>query len=224
MKPARTTLAAALLVVLALSGCGDEGAGRAIPADPGPSTSTPDASAVPDDLTCPTDRRASGRIDYVRAPGFDSPEAAAAQFLREGERLAVDRVDRDRADDWVLRPDGTARTRVTARRGSEGWYADTIESCEGEEPLTTRSTDVLLEIGHCWVEPFMFDGEEWALPTGDQFDWGGRYPDGISGEGTAVRLTAFDDRLSYTDDEGGRLTFRLSSDPRTALPGGGMCD
>jgi hypothetical protein len=325
MTPRCTTLAAALLAALAVSGCGDRGPGDATPADPGPSTSGTPAPEVPDDLTCPTGRRENGTIDYVQFPGFASAEETAGRFLHAGETLAVDRVGADDAEVWVLRTDGTARMRVTAHHGSEGWYPDTIESCEGEGPgsaaspladpaappagitcdgdvvraifdfviprpdgpasaleaarawggvdgdvvvlgadghtafvlradgsahteltlvgedghgwavegyqacegegpITSRRTEVLLDVGHCWVEPFAFDGVEWALPTGDQFGWGGHYPEGISGEGHAVRDTAFDDTLAYTDDEGGRLTFRPSSDPRTALPGGGICD
>lgn len=325
MLARRTTLAGALLAALALSGCGDQSPEEATPADPGPTVSGTPSPAVPDDLACPTDRLETGSIDYVQFPGFASPEETGTRFLRDGEQVVVDRVGDEDAVVWVLRPDGTARMRVAAKRGAEGWYPDTLESCEGEGPgsaaspladpaappagitcdgnevqavfdfaiprpdgpasaleaagawggvdgdvvvlgadghtafvlradgsahteltlvgedgygwavegyrscegegpITSRSTEVLLDVGHCWVEPFEYDGVEWALPTGDQFGWGGHYPDGISGEGHAVRDTAVDDTLAYTDDEGGRLTFRPSSDPRTDLPGGGICD
>lgn len=218
--------ALATLLVLAVSGCGEDTGPRA--EDPQVTTS-PGTPTVPADLTCASDRRETGEIDYIQFPGLESPEDAAARFLRDGERIAVERIDHDDANDWVLRPDGTARMRVTVRRASEGWYPDTIESCEGEGPGTAatppppRSTPVLLDIGHCWVEPFEFDGEEWALASDDQFGWGGRFPEGISGEGTAVRGTTFDDTLTYTDVNGGTLVLRPTSDPRTELPGG-TCD
>jgi hypothetical protein len=138
MNPRRTTLAVALLAALALSGCGDQGPG-ATRADPGPSTGTPRSPGLPADLTCPTGERETGVIDYVQFPGFDAPEDAAARFLREGEQVVVDRIAHDEATDWVLRPDGTARMRVTARRGSEGWYPDTLESCAGEGPGTAAA-------------------------------------------------------------------------------------
>jgi len=192
----------------------------------GPGATPPPASAAapPTGISCDTNIIQAVFDFLVPSPGGPTSalEAARAWGGVDGDPVVL---GADGHSAFVLRPDGTAHTELSLMGEAEhGWTVEGYQSCEGEGPTSASSTSVLLDIGHCWVEPFAFDGEEWALPAGRQFGWGGRYPDGVSGEGTALRASAFDDTLTYTDDGGGTLTFRLSSDPRTDLPGGGICD
>jgi hypothetical protein len=67
------------------------------------------------------------------------PSTSSAPGLPDDLTCPTARLDHEQADDGALRSDGTARMRVTARRGSDGWYPDTLESCSGDGPGTAAA-------------------------------------------------------------------------------------
>ncbi|SES40379.1 hypothetical protein SAMN05216199_3377 [Pedococcus cremeus] len=76
------------------------------------------------------------------------------------------------------------------------------------KPVTAR---VRIEVGHCWVEDVVFDGQTWGLTDADQFGTGGGVPLRWEGTGVMVRLSA--ERARYTDDTGTVLNFLPVGDP-----------
>lgn len=215
MKSWRTTLA--LLAVLTLAGCGDETANDT------PAAQVSNAAVAPTGVTCEGDKVVS-IIDFFEIPdGAESPaEAARTWGGVDGDPVAL---GDDGVSAFVLRDDGTAHTKLSLiGDDGTGWAVGATESCSGEGPIARRTGQVKLDIGHCYVEPLEFDGQEWALALDSQFGWGGQEPDGLSGTGTVTRGTAFDDSLDYVDDDGARLTFLSADDPRSELPSGWLCD
>ena len=85
-------------------------------------------------------------------------------------------------------------------------------------PVTSR---VALDVGHCWVEDVVFDGQTWGLTDADQFGRGGDMPLPWDGTGVMVRLSA--DRASYTDDAGTVLEFLPVDDPTVFRQQGRGC-
>jgi hypothetical protein len=77
------------------------------------------------------------------------------------------------------------------------------------EPVTAL---VKVEVGHCWVEDVVFDGQAWGLTRDDQFGRGGSMPLPWAGTGVMVRLSV--DQARYTDDDGAVLNFLPVDDPR----------
>jgi hypothetical protein len=117
----------AVFPALLLLGCGeDDGTGdRAAQV-----VSRRDAAGLPQDLTCSTGRRESGSFDYsADARGADSPLVAAKSFAA-GDEIVLDEATDHGPAVWVLRPDGTAHTRLGLRQTADGtWLVDGQESC-----------------------------------------------------------------------------------------------
>ena len=82
-------------------------------------------------LTCDTNERVSGVFDhFANRGGAESPEAAAQGFA-DGDELVVDPEDGDGVV-WVLRPDGTAHTRLGLRHlADDTWIVEYQDSCSG---------------------------------------------------------------------------------------------
>lgn len=88
----------------------------------------------------------------------------------------------------------------------------------GQRPVKAR---VVVDVGHCWVEDVVFDGQTWGLTDADQFGGGGDMPSPWDGTGVMVRLAA--DRARYTDDAGTVLDFLPVDDPAAFRFEGKVC-
>lgn len=88
------------------------------------------------------------------------------------------------------------------------------EPAPGSAPardIAPASARVEIEMGHCFVEPVAFDGEEWNVRFSDQFGWGGLEPRRWQGRGVMVRVDA--DRAVFADRGGATVEFRPVSHP-----------
>lgn len=82
---------------------------------------------------------------------------------------------------------------------------------------TIHVQQVVLEVGHCWVEPVRVDGRAWGVPRRHQLGWGGGLPRGWVGGG---RVTVWSPRrATYVDDGGSRLPLRPAGHPSVSLEG-----
>jgi hypothetical protein len=117
---------AAVVPALLSVGCGVYGG----TADRAQVVSRRDAAGVPQGLTCSSGLRVQGFIDYsADARGADSPLVAAKRFAA-GDEIVLDETTDQGPAAWVLRPDGTARTRLGLRQSADGtWLVDDQESC-----------------------------------------------------------------------------------------------
>lgn len=205
--------------LLALNACSGGGDSRAGAADPSPSV-VPNPSA----LTCegsPT----SVMFDYAG-------DATFTDLLTDWSRkLGRPWVDRDSETIWFLRSDGSAHTALRWAHapdgpGSRAWFVDGYEQCSDAAEWSrthASSTSVELTVGHCWVEPADFDGEQWDVVEEDQFGWGGGFPRGIAEPDVteiekltiAGTLSPAGDVLVYVDEEGRHLTLVPAADPWT---------
>jgi hypothetical protein len=148
-----TRVALGVLLVALVAGCGgsrDEGPADGVAADPGGGTPTSEptrserrpgpvgkAAGVPTRLgagdprprmVCASDERGLGTIDYVAgAKGDPTPEEAIEAYVADGESFVM---TEDGRTAWVLRPDGTAHTRLGLVRVT-GWLVETTETCAG---------------------------------------------------------------------------------------------
>lgn len=109
-----------------------------------------------------------------------------------------------------MRPSGMNRwttfaAAATAAALSAGCSTSVASSVRAEPDTVT------LVVGHCWVEPVLFDGERWGLPFEKQFGWGGGEPESWQGSGVMERLS--DDRVRYSDNGGAVLTFLPAESP-----------
>lgn len=97
---------------------------------------------------------------------------------------------------------------------------------EDEEPSGSRGTEssaerLTVEMGHCFVEPVSFDGEEWNVPFKKQFGWGGMEPKNWSGTGEMVRVA--EDEAHFKDDGGAVVVFRPTDDPSVSRVENALC-
>ncbi|WP_127479226.1 hypothetical protein [Nocardioides pantholopis] len=76
---------------------------------------------------------------------------------------------------------------------------------------TPASARVEVAVGHCFVLPVEFDGEQWNVPFEDQFGWGGLQPAGWQGTGVMVRVGEREAR--FVDRGGATVEFRPVTDP-----------
>ena len=146
--PARVAIGVLLATLVA--GCGesrDGGPPAEVVDEPSTSTSSPDAdrpsepvgkaAGVPTRLgpgdprprmVCDGDERVAGTFDYVMgAKGDPTPEEAVEHRLAEGESFVMTENGRTA---WVLRPDGTAHTRLGLIH-PKGWLVETTDGCPG---------------------------------------------------------------------------------------------
>jgi len=130
MRP--PTALAVALALFALFGCGKD---VGVPdgtahARPGPAPVTPAIK----DLTCKTQLRGSAIYDYfLEGGGRESPEAAA-QSRADGDEVVVEEPVHGQTVAWVLRPDGTAHTRLDLLRlPDDTWRVVGLEVCETKD-------------------------------------------------------------------------------------------
>ncbi|MEJ7795382.1 MAG: hypothetical protein WKF50_07510 [Nocardioides sp.] len=97
---------------------------------------------------------------------------------------------------------------LTAPDGFADALAAAFES--GSEPasVTERLT---IELGHCFVEPVAFDGEQWNVAFDQQFGWGGLAPRNWQGTGVMTRVA--DDEARFDDGGGATVRFLAIDDP-----------
>lgn len=84
----------------------------------------------------------------------------------------------------------------------------------GEEvspDATPTSARVKVEMGHCFVEPVAFDGEQWNVPLDKQFGSGGLQPANWRGVGVMTRIGR--DHARFKDDGGAVVVFLPVDDP-----------
>ena len=93
------------------------------------------------------------------------------------------------------------------------------EASSASEPASAR---LKVEVNHCFVEPVSFDGEQWNVPFGEQFGWGGMQPKHWHGAGVMVRAGANEAR--FEDDGGATLVFRPVGDPSVRQVERALCD
>lgn len=145
-----TRVALGVLLVTLVAGCGgsrDEGPTTGVGERPPTSTSTPDPGATSEpvgkaagvatrlgpgdprpEIVCESAERVGSTFDYVAgAKGDPSPEEAVERRLAEGEPFVM---TEDGRTAWVLRPDGTAHTRLSLVH-ARGWLVDTSDGCPG---------------------------------------------------------------------------------------------
>jgi hypothetical protein len=92
----------------------------------------------------------------------------------------------------------------------------TADSAAPEAIATTASPEartvrVEVEMGHCFVEPVLFDGRRWNVPFDKQFGWGGLEPRNWVGTGVMKRVSQ--DRARFDDDGGSTVVFLPVNDP-----------
>lgn len=90
-------------------------------------------------------------------------------------------------------------------------FAEALAAAYGAGTPTAIAERLTIEMGHCWVEPVAFDGEQWNVPFDDQFGWGGLEPKNWQGTGVMTRVA--DDEARFDDDGGSSVTFLLVDDP-----------
>ena len=76
---------------------------------------------------------------------------------------------------------------------------------------------VVLEVGHCWVEPVRVGGRLWGVPLRQQVGWGGPLPRDWVGAGRVTVLSS--QRATYLDDGGTSLPLRPADHPSVSLDG-----
>lgn len=99
---------------------------------------------------------------------------------------------------------------------------DALRSAFVAEPTTAPSVRLEIELGHCFVEPVAFDGDQWNVPFDDQFGGGGLEPDNWQGTGVMTRVA--EDEARFDDDGGASVTFLLVEDPAVTPVEGALCD
>lgn len=146
---------------------------------------------------------AGGRRRHRRRTGIASAAlATTVGVLAVGAAIVGD------LGPGTLRP---AASSATATRSTPS--TPPTSSAPSPEPVTAR---VKLEVGHCWVEDVVFDGQTWGLTERQQLGTGGTMPAQWKGTGVMVRLST--DRARYTDDGGRQLTFLPIDDPSVFRP------
>ena len=85
-------------------------------------------------LTCETDERTLGTLDYFPSGGgAPTPEAAARVLAKSGGDVVVQAKTRLRATAYLLRPNGTAYSQLgLVVLTDDTWRVDTMESCSGK--------------------------------------------------------------------------------------------
>ena len=154
---------------------------------------------------------AGGRRRHRRRTGLATTALAAAVGV-----LAVGAATVGGSGPGPLRPASVSSSTVSSST-APGPAASTTAP-PAPEPVTARVT---VEVGHCWVEDVVFDGQAWGLTPDDQFGNGGGMPPSWQGSGVMVRLSA--DRARYTDDGGTVLTFLPIEDPTVFRQQGRGC-
>ncbi len=132
-------LAAVLLPIL-LAGCGavtaQDGRGEGSGGD---ATGEPSAeSAVVHELTCDTEMRSAGTLDFFSSTGGAATAEAAARVLaKPGGDVVVKSQTESHATAYLLRADGTASSELgLVVLDDDTWIVETMESCSGESPLS----------------------------------------------------------------------------------------
>ncbi|QIK66304.1 hypothetical protein G7072_08025 [Nocardioides sp. HDW12B] len=151
-RQVRARVATGVLLATLVAGCGDardEGpeagvgdAPTAAASSPAPRTTSEPvgkAAGVPTRLgpgdprpgiVCADGARATGFFDFAAgAKGDPTPEEAVERRLAAGESFVM---TEDGGTAWVLRPDGTAHTRLSLVH-LRGWLVDTTDGCPGGE-------------------------------------------------------------------------------------------
>jgi hypothetical protein len=176
-------------------------------------------------VACPAGGKATARVTYPPSgdrrsadgglgfadPRHDKSEVQLSPGAKSGDVTAT-----------MTGPSG-AHTWLRLLRVDDTWRIAEVIACARDLPgLPTTGTPELVSLiaGHCWVNPLTFDGRDWALPQDQQFGWGGAMPDRWVGYGT---VAPDDDGLHYVDAGGAYLDLLPADDPRTELPGGGLC-
>lgn len=165
-----------------------------------------------------------GRVAEQRVP-VDDLELVGWMAWR-GDRTQVRERDGRSATVAITYEGGHTYTVLTLDRpADEGpWSIAAVESCArvAQELPTTEVVDLhQLEVGHCWVEPFQYDGGTWSPQWQDQFGWGGPWPDDFANLGL---VEVESDQLRYSDLEGAELVLVPTDDPRAQWPPDFGCD
>jgi len=91
----------------------------------------------------------------------------------------------------------------------------------GSDP-TSATERLTIELGHCFVEPVDFDGEQWNVPFNRQFGWGGLEPKNWKGTGVMTRVG--DDEARFDDDGGATVRFLAIDDLAVTPVEEAICD
>jgi len=81
----------------------------------------------------------------------------------------------------------------------------TPETKEASPAVEAGSVLVEVKLGHCFVEPMVFDGKRWNVPFTKQFGWGGLQPKNWEGTGAMTRVS--EERARFEDDGGSTVIF-----------------
>lgn len=98
----------------------------------------------------------------------------------------------------------------------------TPEPKEASPSVVVGNFRVEVELGHCFVEPVLFDGEEWNVPFDSQFGWGGMAPKNWKGTGAMTRVS--EDRARFEDDGGSTVAFLPVDHPSVRPVDRALCD
>ena len=100
---------------------------------------------------------------------------------------------------------------------SAGSGSEIAEPVPATPVPTVHVERVVLEVGHCWIEPVEVDGRRWGVPRRHQIGWGGGLPRGwIGGGRVTVRSPQ---RATYLDDGGSTVPLRPAGHPSVDLRG-----
>ena len=99
-----------------------------------------------------------------------------------------------------------------------GLGSSTASGSAAADPApAAHERQVVLEVGHCWVEPVRVDGRLWGVPLRRQVGWGGPLPRDWVGAGGVTVLSPH--RATYLDDGGTSLPLRPADHPSVSLDG-----
>jgi len=84
-------------------------------------------------LTCRSEMRSDGILDYISsAGGTETPQKAARVLARPQDDVVIRGRNPSGATAFLLRPNGTAHTRLgLVVLDDETWRVETVESCAG---------------------------------------------------------------------------------------------
>ena len=125
----------ASLLLLMLTGCGTEPDASATGEGAPGAVGSPEAEVAVHGLTCSTDARSGGTLDFNDEGGAATPKAAAREMAGAAEGVAVQQESEEAAVAYLLRADDTAYMRLDLVTLSDGtWRVNTFDACPGEGP------------------------------------------------------------------------------------------
>lgn len=171
-----------------------------------------------------------GRLDDVLGDelgdGTESPRQLVQAFTQRSDLIRTYAVGSRQVVVTIVEPSDGVELAFSAAAAPDGtWRLAALVGCGYQLPgLPSGSeTTVLnrLDVGHCQVEPFSYDGRTWLPPYADQFGALAAQPERFTGLGTAQ---VDGDELVFTDVRGAVVRMLPADDPDAVIPADSLCD